>query len=409
SEPIAMMTTVHAQPASSAHAGGLATPPSISVIIPVFNDAGNLRKSLASLRNGDVSAEIIVVDDASTDGSDRVAEELGARVVRMERNSGPAEARNRGASVAAGQVLLFIDADVCAHPDTLGRILQSVSDADAVFGSYDLAPAATNALSQYKNLFHHFMHQQGPGEAATFWSGCGAIRRSVFWEAGGFDPTYIRSCIEDIELGMRLRRSGRRIVINKQVQVTHLKKWTLWGLIKSDFRDRAVPWTVLILRQRHLPRAPTLALSQRVSVLFTALTLLVLLAGAVQFPLLALAAPATVLAILAIDWISGFTRSLLVPNLVSIASAGAALAGMMLYSGIWGVAVLALLGCIVGLNWRLYWFLARARGLGFAVFVIPLQLLYFVYSGVALAWGTILHVRDGLLGPQRSARAAEAP
>ncbi len=53
-------------------------------------------------------------------------------------------------------------------------------DLAAVFGSYDDEPAAPNFLSQYKNLFHHFVHQQGSAEASTFWSGCGAILWPTF-------------------------------------------------------------------------------------------------------------------------------------------------------------------------------------------------------------------------------------
>src|SRR5690606_2357585 len=98
-------------------------------------------------------------------------------------------------------------------------------------------PAASNILSQYKNLFHHFVHQQGRREAKTFWAGCGAIRRSVFEEVGGFSTAYGRPCIEDIELGSRLVRAGRRIVLDKSIQARHLKRWSLWSVIKSDVLD----------------------------------------------------------------------------------------------------------------------------------------------------------------------------
>ena len=79
-----------------------------------------------------------------------------------------------------GQYLVFIDADVCVHQDTLVRFAERFTAdpmLDAVMGSYDDAPAASNFLSQYKNLFHHYVHQTGDGEIRTFWSGCGAIRR----------------------------------------------------------------------------------------------------------------------------------------------------------------------------------------------------------------------------------------
>ena len=133
--------------------------------------------------------------------------------------------RNHGADAARGQYLVFVDGDVAVHPETLGRIAATfAADAtiDAVFGSYDTRPAAPNLFSQYKNLFHHFVHQEGRAEAWTFWTGCGAIRRSVFAAMGGFDPSYDRPCIEDIELGVRLHKAGHRVVLRKDIQVTHL-------------------------------------------------------------------------------------------------------------------------------------------------------------------------------------------
>ena len=71
---------------------------------------------------------------------------------------------------------------------------------------------ANNFVSQYKNLFHHFVHQDASGTATSFWAGCGAIRRDIFLRLGGFNTAYKRPSIEDIELGYRLTRAGHRIV-----------------------------------------------------------------------------------------------------------------------------------------------------------------------------------------------------
>jgi GT2 family glycosyltransferase len=136
---------------------------------------------------------------------------------------------------ARGEQLFFIDADVYVHPETVGLVAAAFAadpTIDALFGSYDGNPRAGSLLAQYKNLFHHYVHQQGSYEAATFWSGCGAIKRSVFLKMGGFDQNlYRRPCIEDIELGARLVRAGHRIVLRKDIQATHLKRWTFWGIV----------------------------------------------------------------------------------------------------------------------------------------------------------------------------------
>src|SRR5207247_323071 len=123
--------------------------------------------------------EVIVVDDASTDDTPGVAEQMGVHLLRRLDRGGPGAARNDGARVARGKYLFFLDADVCVHPETVGRLVETFErevGADAVFGSYDANPAALNVLSQYKNLFHHFVHQEGSEHSSTFWAGCGAVK-----------------------------------------------------------------------------------------------------------------------------------------------------------------------------------------------------------------------------------------
>src|ERR1039457_5175492 len=95
----------------------------ISVVVPVYNDAGNLRQCLAALRASETQpAECIVVDDGSTDDSAQVAVEYGAKLLSTGARSGPAHARNFGAQAARGDILLFVDADVCVHSDAITRI-----------------------------------------------------------------------------------------------------------------------------------------------------------------------------------------------------------------------------------------------------------------------------------------------
>ncbi|MCS6952386.1 MAG: glycosyltransferase [Bryobacterales bacterium] len=243
---------------------------SLTVIIPAHNAADDLAQCLQCLFQSETPPyECLVVDDGSTDETAEVAEKLGARVLRTGGRRGPAHARNLGARAARGDVLLFLDADVCVHPDTLSRVASAFEtdpELDALIGSYDDSPSSPDFLSQYRNLMHHYVHQNARREACTFWSGCGAIRREVFLAHAGFDESYGRPAIEDIELGYRLRMAGRKMVLDKHVQVKHLKRWTFWKLIKTDIFDRGIPWTELILRQHYMPNDLNLELSQRVSV-----------------------------------------------------------------------------------------------------------------------------------------------
>lgn len=320
----------------------ISTELSISVIIPVHNGGESFRQCLSSLAESKISPdEVIVVSDADTDGSWLVAQEFGAKVIRMPVNGGPAKARNSGASVATSDILYFIDADVVISPSAIGQVkkaFENESELAALIGSYDDEPGETNFLSQYKNLFHHYTHQIGSEEAFTFWGACGAIRREVFLSIGGFDESYRRPSIEDIELGYRIRSAGYKIKLFKDLHVKHLKNWGFVSLLKAEIFYRALPWTELILRQRQLDNDLNLGVSSRLSaiLIYAILTSLVL-----SF------------------WWSGF------------------------------FAVAALLSLIMlWLNFAVYRFFYAKRGLGFALRVIPWHWFYYFYGGLAFAVGT---------------------
>ena len=112
--------------------------------------------------------------------------------------------------------MFFVDADVTVPSDAVGQVatlFQGEPDIAALFGSYDDNPGEATFLSQYRNLLHHYVHQHAREDAATFWGACGAIRRDVFLALGGFDETYAKPSIEDIELGYRLKQAGYSITI----------------------------------------------------------------------------------------------------------------------------------------------------------------------------------------------------
>jgi glycosyltransferase involved in cell wall biosynthesis len=310
----------------------------ISIIVPVYNDPQNLVACLSALIAPCYpGSEIIVVDDASTDDTPAIAARMGVRVFRLAQNSGPAAARNYGARHSQGEILFFVDADVVVAPDALSRVakvLDEQPDLAAVFGSYDARPRAKGVVSQYRNLLHYFVHQNGNPEASTFWAGCGAIRRLVFEEVGGFDEKrFPQPSIADIELGYRLRQAGHRILLDKALQGTHLKRWTLRSVIRTDISCRAIPWSQLILASKKAPNDLNLQGGQRLSV--------------------AMAGLACVFAALTL-----FRAELL------------------------ALAMASLLGMVV-LNRALFAFFARERGLFFAIACIPLQLLYYLYSGLS--------------------------
>jgi len=286
----------------------------LSVIIPVHNGGDEFRLCLdalgASTRCPD---EVIVADDASTDGSGHLARQYGVQVVSLEGPShGPAFARNRGAEKARGDILVFLDADVAIHSDALARMeryLTEHPEIAAVFGSYDAEPRAGSLVSRYKNLLHHYVHQHSLREASTFWGACGAIRCEAFATLGGFNEGYARPKIEDIEFGVRLRRAGHRVWLCPDVQVTHLKHWTIASLLRTDIFDRAIPWTRLILQDTHLPSELNLTFKSRFSAI-AAWALLASLVLAFRWPWAVIGAllSVTVVVVLNADLYRSFQR-----------------------------------------------------------------------------------------------------
>ena len=207
-----------------------------------------LRAVLAALPPG---AEVIVVDDGSTDGSYEIARGFPVRRVRLAETRGAAHARNVGIAYARAPLCFFLDSDIVVRPDTLAlalRIMTEDPGLAGLFGSYGPETPHLNIFSQYKNLIHHYTHQTSSDYPGTFCSGFGAIRKNVFRQLGGFDG--YRRRLEDIELGYRLYLAGYRVRLVKEMQVTHLKRYTLLSLVKSDLLGRAVPWTELMLRYK---------------------------------------------------------------------------------------------------------------------------------------------------------------
>ena len=211
------------------------TEPALSVVVPATNQPPTLARCLAALEPQLAAAdELIVVTDAPLPG--------------------PASARNAGAASGGGEVLVFVDADVVVRADAVARIREAMSSEggpDALFGSYDDSPEHPGAVSGFRNLLHHYVHQSAPGAASTFWAGLGAVRREAFERVGGFDEqAYSKPSIEDIELGMRLSQAGAQIVLDPGLQGTHLKRWTFVDMVRTDVLRRGAPWVALLAASR---------------------------------------------------------------------------------------------------------------------------------------------------------------
>jgi len=226
----------------------------VSVVIPTYNAGSTLRECLKSIFNSDYSSfEVIAVDDASTDNTLEILEEFNCKIIKLPENKGAANARNVGAKEAKGEIIFFTDSDCIVQKDTISKIVnifQSNRDLAAIIGSYTMKTPIKNFISTFHNLRHHYTHQTSKEEAMTFWTGCGAIKKDVFEKMGGFDIEFKAATIEDIELGYRLSSKGYKIQLNKNVMVTHLKKYNFVKLLRTDVMNRAIPWTKLMLETK---------------------------------------------------------------------------------------------------------------------------------------------------------------
>lgn len=349
--------------------------PALSVIIPCADFDEKARLCLAALQTQlQAGDECLLVLDGAEAAADldlgsairiiHATNRRGRAEARTTNRQGPAVARNRGAAQARGQVLLFVDADVVVHETALERVRGFFErDAgDAVFGCYDDQPADPGFTSQFRNLQHHFVHATNAGVAATFWAGCGAVKSEVFEQAGGFDESYRRPEIEDIELGMRLAKAGCRIVLDPGLQGKHLKRWTLLAMWSNDLMQRALPWSRLILATGGMPKG------------------------------------------LNTDW----------PARVAVAAQGLAWTCLMLaFFKLEMLVVAAVFQVVAGLcHMPFLSFLARVRGPVFALAAVPLMMAYMTISGAGFAWAWAgrrrVTGRDTILAVEVKAEAGPA-
>jgi Glycosyl transferase family 2 len=257
-------------PPESSHPRGSVT--TLAVVVPATDLPPTLERALAALRGGSRGPDELCVQE----------EPVGI---------GPAAARNLGAARSEADVIVFVDSDVEVHPEALERIARRFAEDPelaAVFGAYDDDPMEPGLTSRYRNLLHHHVHLAAAGEADTFWAGLGAVRREAFEAVEGFDAVrFPEPSVEDIELGMRLRRGGARILLDPTIRCRHLKRWTPLSMIRTDFARRGVPWVQLLLRNGTPSSALNLGRRHRLS---AASSLALLGAVLVRRPRLAAAA-----------------------------------------------------------------------------------------------------------------------
>ena len=237
-------------------------PSEVLVVIVSWNSGAYIAQAVRSIPEG---TRVVVVDNASTDGSAEIAEEAGARVIRLESNIGFGPACNRGARQESGttRAILFLnpDAALCGGAPALERLVAAL-DADARIGA--VAPALVgqgqelfqlrrfpgvgsllreasllNRLAPRNRGLRHERYLdvdrsvpfdvEQPAAAALL------VSARVFAELGGFDPAFVPAWFEDVDLCARIWKSGRTIRYFPAVEATHVGGTTMEALPYRDF------------------------------------------------------------------------------------------------------------------------------------------------------------------------------
>lgn len=205
----------------------------LSVVVPTLNESLNIGRTLRYIRCIDPLAELIVVDGGSTDGTIEIAKKYANKViVKKHRTIGAA--RNEGARVAKGEIILFVDADTVPHMEFFEKIRVICSrDHNVVGAGCVIMP---RGLNFFESLFFYFLNflvylsvqLRRPAIAGS----CVAYRRKAFWKVKGFDEEMAAS--EDQDLCVRIAKTGHVIFSPRIIAYTssrRLRELGFFGLL----------------------------------------------------------------------------------------------------------------------------------------------------------------------------------
>lgn len=268
----------------------------ISIVIPTYNAERFIHPLLDSVfRNSIDDLEVIIVDDSSRDNTVREARNYPVRIIELQKNGGPAKARNIGVEAAKGDIIFFLDSDVIVLDGAIREVenyFRENPSARCVIGVCATEPLNEGFVPSYMAKFE-FIHLIGtPGSrVSVFAPRCGAIKKDFFLEIGGYNESYRGADVEDFELARRINRTDS-IFLSQKIMVKH--QFANFRQAVRNYFKRAVMWVHLFFREKKLdnagPTAPSngiAALCAFFSFLFLLLTPLVPSAGTVAAALIA--------------------------------------------------------------------------------------------------------------------------
>jgi rSAM/selenodomain-associated transferase 2 len=211
--------------------------PKFSFIIPVWNEEAIISRMIEHVRGlrASGSAEIIVVDGDPAGRTIKVARHMGVKTAISEKGRG--NQMNLGASLAAGEILIFLHADTLLPPDALELIETAMENSSCIAGAFDLAIDSERPvfrLIEKAASLRSRMTRIPYGDQTIF------IRKSDFRELGGFRDIPI---MEDVEIMQRIKKRKGKICIIGRAVMTSPRRWEKEGIVYTTLRN----WLLIAL------------------------------------------------------------------------------------------------------------------------------------------------------------------
>ena len=211
--------------------------PKFSFIIPVWNEEAIISRMIEHVRNLSASggAEIIVVDGDPAGRTIKVARHMGVKTAISEKGRG--NQMNIGASLATGEILIFLHADTLLPPDALELIETAMEDSSCIAGAFDLAIDSARPvfrLIEKAASFRSRMTRIPYGDQTIF------IRKRDFRDLGGFNNIPV---MEDVEFMQRIKKRKGKICIIGRAVLTSPRRWEKEGIVYTTLRN----WLLIAL------------------------------------------------------------------------------------------------------------------------------------------------------------------
>lgn len=219
----------------------------ISIVIPNYNGKQLLERNLPKVIDAAHMAEIIVVDDCSTDDSLQVLDKFGSRikVVKREKNQGFASSVNDGVKNASGELVVLLNSDVYPTKQFLSHLTRHFQD-ERVFavgcmqtgGKWEGKKKQGRGKGEFRQGFvHHSWASTEKSDTLWVFAGASMYRKKIWDKLGGMDTLYNPFYWEDIDISYRALKAGKRLVFEQKSLVFHRQSE---GSIRSRYLQKDI-------------------------------------------------------------------------------------------------------------------------------------------------------------------------